>query len=293
MFTGGLTKSEGFDNSWPPLDDFEAPYREPILAPTTNSLTNNEIEGIVSILPPPPAILSKYKKATNSNFPPKLKSNLNFPSKQKSPVVKPVSASISSSGGGFFPSLLIPNVNNANNNHVSIPTITTTTRTITKPTLAPAISDSGFVPVTPKWYSPQAAKSVTKKPKLTSFRSQSDSLETLRYSRQLPAFKSRPSLSKKPEVQTFDRLILPSGKGQVLAPNSNLRQVWSQISAAKPVWSERQRPSSWRSSFQRQPKNSSQNIVVKHGIYPLKKKKPKSLFASNRRNFRTSRLYYL
>ena len=29
-----LQSKEGFDDPWPPLDDYEAPYREPVLAPS-------------------------------------------------------------------------------------------------------------------------------------------------------------------------------------------------------------------------------------------------------------------
>ena len=42
-----------------PLDNYQAPYREPILAPTTNSLTNSN--GIISILPAP----AKFSMQTN------------------------------------------------------------------------------------------------------------------------------------------------------------------------------------------------------------------------------------
>ena len=42
-----------------PLDNYQAPYREPILAPTTNSLTNSN--GIISILPAP----AKFNMQTN------------------------------------------------------------------------------------------------------------------------------------------------------------------------------------------------------------------------------------
>lgn len=35
IIAGGITNSGNVD--WPPLDSYEAPYREPILAPTTNS----------------------------------------------------------------------------------------------------------------------------------------------------------------------------------------------------------------------------------------------------------------
>ena len=50
FISGGITNTG--EDKWPPLDDYQAPYREPILAPTTNSLTNGN--GIISILPPPP-----------------------------------------------------------------------------------------------------------------------------------------------------------------------------------------------------------------------------------------------
>ena len=46
---GGVTNTG--EDKWPPLDNYQAPYREPILAPTTNSLTNSN--GIISILPAP------------------------------------------------------------------------------------------------------------------------------------------------------------------------------------------------------------------------------------------------
>ena len=29
-----IQSKEGFDDPWPPLDDYEAPYREPVLAPS-------------------------------------------------------------------------------------------------------------------------------------------------------------------------------------------------------------------------------------------------------------------
>ena len=57
FIVGGVTNTG--EDKWPPLDNYQAPYREPILAPTTNSLTNSN--GIISILPAP----AKFNMQTN------------------------------------------------------------------------------------------------------------------------------------------------------------------------------------------------------------------------------------
>ena len=291
--SGGVTKSEGFDDAWPPLDDFEAPYREPILAPTTNSLTTNHMDGIVSILPAPPQIVSKYnenKRRENSNV---IKSGT-------------TNAVISHHSNQFSPSLLLQNINNNANRNKQLNNIKTTS--FTKTIHQPQSTDSGFVPVVPTWLSTQVVQTTTKAPKVAKFKtilSHTNNAESIRFSRQLP------------EVQTFDQLIFPPKatpadvNNKVFAPNSNShnnRQVWSQISAGKPTWTERQRPilRQWRQNLSHRKRknvfnnnhqsarqNNNNNVVVKHGIYPIKKKKPPSFRLSSRRNFRASRLYYL
>ena len=50
---------------WPLLDDYQAPYKEPLIAPTTNTITN----GIISILPPPP----NYNRSPRHIFSPSVK----------------------------------------------------------------------------------------------------------------------------------------------------------------------------------------------------------------------------
>ena len=78
---GGVTNTG--DDKWPPLDNYQAPYREPILAPTTNSLTNSN--GIISILPAP----AKFNMQTN-----RLPRNIFYPSVLMNPS-KPAQVSFS------------------------------------------------------------------------------------------------------------------------------------------------------------------------------------------------------
>ncbi len=65
VLKGGTTDTkEGFDNPWPPLDDYEAPYRKPVLAPT--DILQKDIgkyAGIV-VVPPPTQATTTRKPAS-------------------------------------------------------------------------------------------------------------------------------------------------------------------------------------------------------------------------------------
>ena len=65
LILGGITNTG--EDKWPPLDNYQAPYREPILAPTTNSLTNSN--GIISILPAPPKFQMQKRLPRNYFLP--------------------------------------------------------------------------------------------------------------------------------------------------------------------------------------------------------------------------------
>ena len=64
---GGISNSGG-EAKWPLLDDYQAPYREPLIAnPTINTITKTN--GIISILPPPP----NYNRQPRNIFSPSIK----------------------------------------------------------------------------------------------------------------------------------------------------------------------------------------------------------------------------
>ena len=64
---GGISNS-GVDAKWPLLDNYQAPYREPLIAnPTINTITKTN--GIISIVPPPP----NYNRHPRNIFSPSLK----------------------------------------------------------------------------------------------------------------------------------------------------------------------------------------------------------------------------
>ena len=74
---GGITNIG--ENDWPPLDNYIAPYREPILSPTTSNslhpyadIGNAKENGIITILPPPKKFRqdeNQPKKIVNQRLP--------------------------------------------------------------------------------------------------------------------------------------------------------------------------------------------------------------------------------
>ena len=57
VLKGGTTSGEDrFDDPWPPLDDYQAPYREPVLAPSNileTELGRERFSGVAVVVPPP------------------------------------------------------------------------------------------------------------------------------------------------------------------------------------------------------------------------------------------------
>jgi len=117
VLKGGITNTG--EDKWPPLDNYQAPYREPILAPTTNSLTNSN--GIISILPAPSQF--KMQKRLPRNY--------------------------------FLPSVLLNSKPAAVNLQKPPPPAPIYTN---QAPILPSrqTTESGFIPVTPSWLSSSA-----------------------------------------------------------------------------------------------------------------------------------------
>ena len=95
-------------SEWPPLDDFEAPYREPILAPTSSSSTlssDNIANGIISILPAPAKFNTNQRLPRNYFMPSILLNSTPSPPPPLPPLVRiePEKIEKESTTEGFLP----------------------------------------------------------------------------------------------------------------------------------------------------------------------------------------------
>jgi hypothetical protein len=247
-----------------------------MLAPTTNSLTNEN--GIISILPPPSHVVSKYKQTNLAVSKYKQKTNFiqTVPSPPKPP--KPVISTFRRQPKHFLPSLLLNTESQ-------------------KPVKSPPVL-GGFVPVIPNWFNPSTTS--TKAPRLHRqlisdshhFKNQQQKQSFDKLILQQQRFLAPNSKQQQQQQQTFVQAPKSKQQQRFLAPISEQQQidgnnynVWSQISS-KPSWTELQkRPAQRTRRLPKKtflsnsrlpsvlPKNNN-NVTVKHGIYPVRIRRP-------------------
>ena len=103
FISGGITNTED-KVLWPHLDNYKAPHKEPILAPTTNTIPNTN--GIISILPAPPQVVSKYEhkeRYPRNYFLPSIPDSNNPATQIIPPVTTVTSQSVASNTEAFIP----------------------------------------------------------------------------------------------------------------------------------------------------------------------------------------------
>lgn len=91
VLRGGTTESkEDFDDPWPPLDDYEAPYREPLLAPSNlldaAHIASKYASAGVVVVPPPTKRARTPKKSTTKFTSTRPTSSAKSPTSDKSPT---------------------------------------------------------------------------------------------------------------------------------------------------------------------------------------------------------------
>lgn len=99
VLKGGVTNTG--EDKWPPLDNYQAPYREPILAPTTNSLTNSN--GIISILPAPAKFNMQTNRLPRNIFLPSILLNPSKPAQKPLPPAPMLPSRGQTTESGFVP----------------------------------------------------------------------------------------------------------------------------------------------------------------------------------------------
>jgi len=255
VLKGGITNIG--ENDWPPLDNYIAPYREPILSPTTSNslhpyadIGNAKENGIITILPPPKKFRqdeNQPKKIVNQRLP------RNF----------------------FLPSLqYATNTNNANQK-------ASFTDAILRKSIASTTTESGFIPVTPSWLRSNKVRIpnrdiVTKAPSiiLTNPRFQHQKFAkqikiTPTTSGSVPLTYEDSSTQHVPKLSYWAQIASQPILTQVQKPlinHTTLRQTQN-----------RQKPKPRRPYKLRSERNPP--IIVKHGIYPLLKSRRQRLLS--------------
>ena len=279
-FLGGITNTENKAPTWPgkSQNNFENNFglKDPVLAPTINTIPNNgNNNGIVSILPAPPQVISKYNVEHHAHqeqqhTPAKNTNSARLPRNYFSPSVPDISTK-------YVPKLLQQNRHHFTNNKI-VPAALINSVATSNQHHSISSSNNNNNKIVPAALINSVSTSNQHHSIITSNNNSNNkivpavlnnSVQQATNNAQQPFVPvSAPNWLKQPRRNTaslnsFPYPVLNKNNNQnFVKPATTSHKFWEQIPAARPVLSHIQKPLS-----RRRPKN----IVVKHGIYPLLK----------------------